>query len=233
MTLLLVVPLQPIAPAPSARPAVTQVLGAVWVPGLGLALSSVGFGTIATFGALIFAVRGWSSSWLVFTLLSIAFIVGRVVFGHLPDRIGGARVALVCLLIEAAGQAMIWLAQSSALVFVGAAVTGLGYSLVYPGFGAEAVRRAPPQGRGLTMGAYTAFLDLALGIASPALGLIASGAGLVSVFLVSTLTVLGAAAIAIRLIPARDSADAAFGSGGVPIHNQPAALRPAMLDSCD
>jgi predicted MFS family arabinose efflux permease len=78
-------------------------------------------------------------------------------------------------------------------------VTGLGYSLVYPGFGVEAVRRAPPEARGLAVGAYTAFLDLALGIANPGLGLIASRAGLGSVFLVSTLVVLCAAAIAMGL----------------------------------
>jgi hypothetical protein len=40
------------------------------------------------------------------------------------------------------------------------------------------LHRAPPESRGLAMGAYTAFLDLALGLANPALGLVASGAGL-------------------------------------------------------
>ena len=99
-------------------------------------------------------------------------------FGHLPDRIGGARVALVCVVIEAVGQALIWLAPSSALALVGVTLTGLGYSLVYPGFGVEAVRHAPPQSRSLAMGTYTAFLDLSLGLASPALGLVASGADL-------------------------------------------------------
>ena len=64
-----------------------------------------------------------------------------------PDKTGGAGVALVCVLIEAAGQALIWLTPWSTLTFVGAALTGFGYSLVYPGFGAEAVRRAPPQRR--------------------------------------------------------------------------------------
>jgi hypothetical protein len=52
------------------------------------------------------------------------------------------------------------------------------------------------------MGAYTACLDLALGVASPALGLIAGEAGLSAVFLASTLVVLCAAAIAARLMTA-------------------------------
>ncbi len=201
-TLLLVAPRRPVAPPPHARPGFTRVVGSVWVPGLGLALSSVGFGAITTFIVLLFAQHGWGQAWLAFTVLSIAFMAGRLIFGHLPDRIGGARVALVCVLIEAAGQALIWLAPWSTLALFGAAVTGFGYSLVYPGFGVEAVRRAPSQSRGLAMGAYTAFLDLALGLANPALGLIASRAGLRGVYLVSTLVVLCAAAIAVRLLNA-------------------------------
>jgi MFS family permease len=93
--------------------------------------------------------------------------------GHLPDRLGGAKVALVSVLIEAAGLALIWLAPGQVVAVIGAVFTGCGFALVYPGLGVEAVRRAPPQSRGLTMGAYTAFLDVALGFGSPALGLIA------------------------------------------------------------
>ena len=170
----------------------------MWLPGVGLALSSVGFGAMTAFVALVFAARGWSV-WPAFTIFAVAFILARVLFGDLADRVGGARVALVCVLIEAAGQALIWLAPWSALALLGAALTGFGFSLVYPGFGVEAVRRAPPQNRGLAMGAYTACLDVALALASPALGLIANAAGLDIVFLVSALVVLSAAAIAMRL----------------------------------
>jgi predicted MFS family arabinose efflux permease len=200
ITLTLLAPFRSVAPVAHARPAFARVIGAVWVPGLGLALSAVGFGAITTFIVLFFAQHGWGQAWLALTVLSIAFTVGRVVFGHLPDSIGGSRVALVCVLIEAAGQALIWLAPSSTLAFGGAALTGFGYSLVYPGFGVEAVRRAPPQSRGLAMGAYTACLDLALGLASPALGLVASQAGLDAVFLTSMLVVLCAVVIAALLL---------------------------------
>jgi MFS family permease len=173
------------------------------VPGLGLAFSSVGFGAITAFIALLFVDRGWNPAWLAFSAFAGAFIVARVLFGHLPDRLGGARVALVCVLIEAVGQALIWFARGPSLALVGAVLTGFGYSLVYPGLGVEAVRRAPPESRGLAMGTYTAFLDLALGTASPLLGLVASGAGLGAVFLVSTLVVLCAGAVALWLMKAR------------------------------
>jgi MFS family permease len=173
------------------------------MPGIGLAMSSGGFGAITTFIALLFASHGWGAAWPAFTIVSITFVLGRLIFGHLPDKIGGAKVALIFVPIEAAGQALIWMASAPAPVLVGAALTGFGYSLVYPGFGVEAVRRAPPQSRGLATRAYTAFLDLALGLANPALGLIAGAVGLGSVFLVSTLVVVCAAIIAMRLLHAR------------------------------
>ena len=198
-TLLLVGPMRRVAPTARIRPAFTKVIAAVWVPGLGLALSSIGFGAITAFVALLFAARGWTV-WPAFTAFAVSFILARVFFGHLADRVGGAKVALICVLIEAAGQALIWLAPWSAMALVGAALTGFGYSLVYPGFGVEAVRGAPPQSRGLAMGAYTAFLDVTLALASPALGLIAGAAGLGAVFLASTLSVLCAAPIAMRLL---------------------------------
>ena len=155
---------------------------------------------IASLGAAIAVWQGSDPHSATVSWMSLGFTLSRVLFGHLPDRIGGARVALVCVMIEAAGQALIWLAPWPALALLGAALTGFGYSLVYPGFGVEAVRRAPPESRGLAMGAYTACLDLALGLANPALGLVASAAGLSAVFLVSTLVVLCASVVALRLL---------------------------------
>jgi MFS family permease len=200
LTLLVVLPLRPVAPTAKESPPITRVLGAVWAPGLGLALTAVGFGSVTTFCSLLFARHGWGSAWLAYTALSLGFILGRLAFGHLPDKVGGARIALVCVLVEAAGLVPIWLAPSPWLVFLGAGITGLGYSLVYPGFGLEAMHRVPPHSQGLAMGAYTAFLDLALGISNPALGLIADVSGLASVFLVSALATLGAVWIALRLL---------------------------------
>ncbi len=198
-TLLLVAPLRPTSASTAARPAFARVLGAVWLPGLGLAISGVGFGAITTFLVLLFAQHGWGQAWLALTFLSLAFIIGRVLFGHLPDQVGGARVASACVVVEAVGLALIWLAPWPALALFGVALAGFGYSLVYPSFGVEAIRRAPPESRGLAMGAFTAFLDLSLGFASPALGLVANGAGLAAVFLASASVVLCAAAMAMRL----------------------------------
>ena len=102
------------------------------------------------------------------------------------------------MLVEAAVLTLIGYAPN-AVAAAGAALTGLGYALVFPGFGVEAVRRVPPESRGVAMGAYTACLDLALGMSGPGLGLVASLASLDAVFLASALVMLGAAGLALHL----------------------------------
>src|SRR4051812_28394334 len=195
LTLALVAPLRRIAPTAHVRTVLLNVVAAVWLPGVGSALSSVGFGAVTAFSALLFVARGWPA-WPVFGMFPPAVLLTRLFLGHLAARFGGAKVALVSMLIEAAGLGLIELAPGLALALTGAALTGLGYSLVYPGLGVEAVRRAPADSRGLAMGAYTAFLDVALGFGTPALGLLANVAGLGAVFLARAVAALGAAPIA-------------------------------------
>lgn len=196
----LVMPLAAIRPAGGARASIFSVLGSVWLPGIGSACSSIGFGAMIAFSVLLSAERQWSPSWLLFSLFAAALVVARALLGHLPDRLGGARVALVSVLIEALGLALIGVVRGQTVAAAGAVLVGSGFALVYPGLGVEAVRRAPAQSRGLAMGAYTAFLDVALGFGSPALGLVAGAAELGSVFLVGMLVVLGGAAVPVTLL---------------------------------
>ena len=199
VTLLCVVPLRGVPSVPPMQAGFMRVMALVWFPGLGAALSSIGFGAITAFSALLFVARGWAP-WPAFTVFASVFILTRLFLGHLGDRFAPSKVALICVLIEAAGLALIWLSPSLSLALTGAGLTGFGYSLVYPGLGVEAVRTVPAENRGLAMGAYTAFLDGALGFGTPALGFLADHAGLGSVFGASMLAALGAAAIAAALL---------------------------------
>jgi MFS family permease len=204
-TLALIALLRGTVPATRARPDLLPVVRQIWLPGLGAALASIGFGTVITFAALLCVERGWEPVWLPFTAYAVALIAARLLFGHLPDVIGGAKVALWCVLIETAGLATMGLANSAGVATFGALLVGFGYSLVFPGFGVEAVRRAPPESRGFAMGAYNACLDLALGVAGPVLGFIADGVGLGSAFLASAALVLGAAIVGMHLLRAPPS----------------------------
>ncbi len=182
-----------------AQSALKSVLGSVWLPGLGAATASIGYCAILAFSSLFYAEQQWQPIWLAFSAFGVALIFARIVAGHLPDRIGGAKVALVFVLVQAGGLLLMWLARSPVAASAGAAIAGFGYSLVYPGLGVEAVRGTSPENRGLAMGIYTAFLDVAMAIGSPALGWVAGQAGLAAVYLASALVVLCTAAIAARL----------------------------------
>ncbi|UVM74858.1 arabinose transporter [Pseudomonas alvandae] len=204
LALAVVASVRAVAPTATRRTPFYTMLGAVWVPGMGLAFCSVGFGVVTAFIALLFAARDWGNASLAFTAFGLAFIGARLLFGHLPDRIGGARVALVCVVIEAVGLLLIWDADTAFVAYVGAAFTGFGYSLAFPGFGVEAVRRAPPQSRGLAMGAYVAFLDISLGITSPLAGVLASGWGIEAVYLGAAVAVALSFGVALMLLGSRE-----------------------------
>jgi MFS family permease len=207
VTLVLIAPLRPETPAHKSGPSLLSVAKRIWLPGLGAALSSIGFGAIATFSSLLFTGHGWTPVWLAFSAYASSLIAARIAFGHLPDQLGGARVALWFVLIEIAGLVLMWLAGGVAVATIGAVLTGFGYALVFPALGVEAVRRAPPESRGVAMGAYTACLDIALGVSGPVLGAIASRTGLSSVFLASAVVAFGAAFIAARLLRTRSGID--------------------------
>lgn len=189
-----------VAPSATRRIPFYKVLGAVLWPGIGLALSSVGFGLITAFIALLFAFKQWGESSLAFTAFGLAFISARVFFGHLPDKLGGAKVALVSVAIEVIGQLCIWGAETTSTAYLGAALTGFGYSLAYPGFGVEAVRRAPPDTRSLAMGAYVSFMDIALGLTSPLAGALAGNHGIASIYLAGAIVVAISALVAVKLL---------------------------------
>ncbi len=191
----------------AARAGFFGVIRLMWPPGLGMVLASGGFGTIAAFLALRFSVAGWGSAGLALTGFGAVYIVSRLLFAGLPDRLGGIRVAVVCLVVEACGLALIGLAGSPLAAFLGTALTGLGYSMVFPSLGVEVVRRVPAESRGVALGVYLACFDLGLGAAGPVMGVLAAGHGLPSAFLGAACAALVSLALVwttrVRLAPAR------------------------------
>ncbi|WP_336768398.1 MFS transporter [Pantoea endophytica] len=186
-----------VAPHPHASQATFgSVIKAVWLPGLGAALASTGYCTILAFSSLYYSAMHWQPVWMAFTAFGIALIVARTFVGHLPDRFGGARIALIFVLVQAAGLLLMWIARTPLTASAGAAFAGFGYSLVYPGLGIEAISGSTPQNRGMVMGIYTAFLDVAMAVGSPALGWVGGHLGLDSIFLAGGLAVLSTAIVA-------------------------------------
>ncbi|TBU97698.1 MFS transporter [Phytopseudomonas dryadis] len=158
--------------------------------GVALALGSIGFGTLATFVTLYYASLGWAHAAYCLSAFGCAFIVARLLFAGTIERRGGYRVATICLAIETLGLLLLWLAPHPTLALCGAALTGFGLSLVYPALGVEAIANIPAASRSSALGAYALFFDLALGIAGPLMGMIASAYDYAAVFLAAGLLAL-------------------------------------------
>lgn len=167
-----------------------RVFRAVMPFGLCLALGSVGFGVITAFITLYYGSHGWDHAALALTALGTCFVLARLVMADSIGRFGGYPVALVSFAVEAAGLAILWLAQAPWQALVGAGVVGFGFALVFPALGMEAVKRVPLTNRGSALGAYALFLDVALGLTGPLAGLVAKQAGYASVFLCAAVAAL-------------------------------------------
>lgn len=172
----------PVPTTAGARVPFYKVIGFVLQSGLGLAFANIGYAAIATFGTLYFKSHGWAGSALALTSLGVSYIVARAFFSGLPDKLGGSKVALGALAIELAGQTLLAFAQNPVTAFVGAALTGFGFSLVFPSLGVLAMKNVPPPSRGAALGAYSAFFDVALALSGPLTGTVATYFGYDSVF---------------------------------------------------
>ncbi|MBU6491213.1 MAG: MFS transporter [Burkholderiales bacterium] len=163
------------------------VLGRVLPHGLGLALGSVGFGAIATFVTLFYASRHWPDAALTLTVFGTCFAGVRLLGANSIKRFGGFRVGIVSFCVELLGLGLLWLAPDPSVALLGAALSGAGFSLVFPALGVEAVGLVPSHSRGAALGAYSVFLDLSLGVTGPVAGLVVSQFGYAQVFLFAAL----------------------------------------------
>ncbi|CAM3821559.1 putative transporter [Vibrio aerogenes CECT 7868] len=182
--LLAMLPLTGVAPHPGAKqPSLRVILGEIWPYGLVVCLQGIGFATIGAFFVPYFIDQNWAMAGLGFTAFGGGFVFIRVVCGHLPDKFGGLVLSGYSLLIESAGQYLIGYATSPLEAIAGAFLTGVGCSLIFPAMGREVVQRVLPQFRGIALGGFSAFQDIAYGLTGPVAGYFADGYGYSLVFL--------------------------------------------------
>lgn len=167
------------------------IFAAVTPYGLALAGGSIGFGTLAAFGSLFFANRGWAGASVALFFFGLAFVGARLVFANSVARHGGYKVAMATMSVEALGLFCLWLAPSPFLAYLGALLTGAGFGLVFPALGVVAVGAFPAASRGAAIGAFTVFLDVSLGVAGPLAGWVATRFGYADIFLMAGLAALG------------------------------------------
>ncbi|HTQ71036.1 MAG TPA: MFS transporter [Acidocella sp.] len=167
--------------------------------GLALAGGSFGFGVIVAFMALYYAAHGWQGAAYALTGFGACFVAVRIVLAGAIGRFGGFRAALVSFVIEMAGLLLLWLAPVKLVALLGAALAGLGFSLIFPALAVEALRSVAPGSRGAAIAIYTVFLDVALGLTGPVAGAVGGHFGYPAVFFAGALVVSGALALTFRL----------------------------------
>lgn len=190
----------PVTGTASAQIPFRQVLGKILPYGMMLALASTGFGVIATFITLFYAVKGWSGAAFSLTFFSVAFVGMRLLLPNSITRFGGLQVALACFVVEIAGLMMVFFAPTAWAAMAGAFITGVGFSLVYPALGVVAVKKLPQENQGSALATYSAFLDLSLGITGPLAGVLMAQAGIDAIYPGSALLVFIAMALGLRLL---------------------------------
>ena len=177
----------------------TSVLGRVAPHGMVLALGQVAYSVLATFITLFYAHRHWDGAALCLTAFGAAFIFSRVAFIRLINVYGGFRIARITLCVEAVGALLLWLSVSQAMALVGATILGLGFSLVFPSVGVEAVKRVPEFNRGTALGVYTAFADVSFFMVGPVAGALIGFCGYPSIFLFSLISIFAALGVVVVL----------------------------------
>lgn len=191
--------IQPIPIQPGETLAFAKVLRKIFPYGLSLALGGIGFGTIASFITLYYGSRHWPDAALSLSFFGVSFVATRLLFASSIDKWGGYRVAIVSLAIECCGLILLWLATVPIFAWAGAGLSGVGFSLVFPALGVEAVRNLPTHDRGTALGIYTAFVDLSLGISGPLAGVIVLSVGYPPMFLFAATMAAFSMALAVAL----------------------------------
>ncbi|EOB9997699.1 MFS transporter [Cronobacter sakazakii] len=175
------------------------VLGKVWPFGMALALTTSGFGVIATFITLFYQAKGWDGAAFALTLFSGAFVGTRLLFPNAINRLGGINVTLICGVVETVGLLMVGLAVEPWMAKAGTFLAGAGFSLVFPALGVVAVKAVPQSNQGAALATYTLFMDLSLGITGPAAGVLMAWAGVPAIYLAAAGLVLLAILLSVQL----------------------------------
>ncbi|WP_312748147.1 MFS transporter [Sphingobacterium multivorum] len=157
--------------------------------GICLALGGLGFGSISTFMTLYYEHFNWENGAACLTLFGVFFILTRLIFNKVIDQYGGLKVALVSLFVETVGLTVIAVAIDPLWTLLGAALTGFGFSLVFPALGVEAIKRVDQSQQGSALAAYGLFIDISLGITGPLIGFVANNRGMTAIYPFSTMMV--------------------------------------------
>jgi MFS family permease len=170
-------------------------------PGLALMTANLGYAAVSSFLVLMLDTRGIGHGATAFAVFAAAVVVNRVLFGDLPDRLGGRVAAMYAAALEGAGLLVIAAGHSLPVILIGSAVMGSGFAMLFPSLALLVLARTNPEQRGAAMGTFTAFFDIGLALGSPLVGVVAATTGYGGAFIAGALGALGGLLIAATTRP--------------------------------
>ena len=168
-------------------------------PGVVFGLSAYAYGTLNAVLVLALLARGWS--WAASYSLAVfaaAFLLTRLLGSPLVTRWGGRTVWWVVLTIEVIGVGLVGVSSTAAVAMLGAALTGVGVSLMFPATVAVTLRRTGPMAPGTSVAIMTSFWDVGLLVAGPLSGITADHFGYRYAFAVAAAVAAAALGLATR-----------------------------------
>jgi len=158
-------------------------------PSILLFFITVTFGGIASFLPLYTAEKHIEGIQMYFLVYALALMATRTFAGQLYDRRGhqavfipGAIFILVAMILLA------WLPNSTVL-FIAAALYGLGFGSVQPALQAWAIEKSPMNRRGMANATFFSFFDLGVGLGAMVFGQIGHLFGYSSIYKTAAISV--------------------------------------------
>lgn len=159
-------------------------------PAMLLFFITVTFGGIATFLPLYSVQKGVAGIEWYFLIYAMFLMVSRTFAGQLYDRKGHQAVFIPgAVLILAAMVLLAWL-PNSLILFVAAAIYGLGFGSIQPALQAWAVEKAKPNRKGMANATFFSFFDLGVGVGAIVFGQIGHIWGYASIYVTSAISIL-------------------------------------------
>ncbi|WP_162526404.1 MULTISPECIES: MFS transporter [unclassified Mycobacteroides] len=155
-------------------------------PGVVFGLSAYGYGAINAILVLDLHSRNLAAANYALAVFAAAFLVTRFLGSPLVTRWGGRAVWFVVIVIEVVGALFLAIPSLGTVgAVVGAALTGVGVSLMFPATVSVTLGRTGRTAPGTSVAVMTSFWDLGLLIAGPLSGLIADRSGYGAAFAVA------------------------------------------------
>lgn len=156
-----------------------------------VSLIGVAYGSILSFVPVYAETVGLANyASYFFLIFALVMIVSRPYLGRAFDEKGARVVLLPSLFVFAVGLMMLSQMKTVLLFLLAAAVIGLGYGTILPGFQTLSVQQAGPKRTSQAMSTFFTLYDIGIGIGAFIWGLISSQYGFPLMYLISGFIVL-------------------------------------------